>query len=271
MVELVATSRGNFAVEITGPSMGQPIVLVAGLGDDHQSWSGILPSLVTNYRCITFDNRGIGESPISPGPYSISELADDGHAIVTALKLGSATAIGSSMGGAICQEWALKYPFDLSRIVFSNSWAGRDPYLEVLFEHWIELAQSGETSTIMDSLLLFCFSPQFLLENPTMIEDFRNTPPPNMAGFAAAASACRNHDALSRVSAINQPSLVIAGRRDILTRPSLSEELVEALPNAELALVDAAHMTFWEATDDWIQIVTEWLARTPSSSSYIRS
>ena len=260
MVELVATSRGDFAVEITGPSTGEPIVLVAGLGDDHQSWSGILPSLVGNYRCITFDNRGIGESPITPGPYNISELAEDVHAIVTALKLGPAIAIGSSMGGAICQEWALKYPSDLSRIVFSNSWAGRDPYLEVLLDHWIKLASSGETSAIMDSLLLFCFSPAFLLENPTMIDDFRNTPPPNMVGFAAAASACRNHDALARISAITQPSLVIAGRRDILTRPSLSEQLADALPNATLAYVDGAHMTFWEATHEWIHVVTDWLA-----------
>ena len=260
MVELVATSRGDFAVEITGPSTGEPIVLVAGLGDDHQSWSGILPSLVGNYRCITFDNRGIGESPITPGPYSISELAEDVHAIVTALKLGPAIAIGSSMGGAICQEWALKYPSDLSRIVFSNSWAGRDPYLEVLLDHWIKLASSGETSAIMDSLLLFCFSPAFLLENPTMIDDFRNTQPPNMVGFAAAASACRNHDALSHISAITQPSLVIAGRRDILTRPSLSEQLADALPNATLAYVDGAHMTFWEATHEWIHVVTDWLA-----------
>ena len=260
MVELVATSRGDFAVEITGPSTGEPIVLVAGLGDDHQSWSGILPSLVGNYRCITFDNRGIGESPITPGPYNISELAEDVHAIVTALKLGPAIAIGSSMGGAICQEWALKYPSDLSRIVFSNSWAGRDPYLEVLLDHWIKLASSGETSAIMDSLLLFCFSPAFLLENPTMIDDFRNTQPPNMVGFAAAASACRNHDALARISAITQPSLVIAGRRDILTRPSLSEQLADALPNATLAYVDGAHMTFWEATHEWIHVVTDWLA-----------
>ncbi len=259
MVELVATSRGNFAVEITGPSTGKPIVFVAGLGDDHHSWDGILPSLVSSYQCITFDNRGIGESPITPGPYSISELAEDTHAIVTALKLGPVTAIGSSMGGAICQEWALKYPADLSRIVFSNSWAGRDPYLEVLLEHWMQLAKSGDTSAIMDSLLLFCFSPAFLLENPTMINDFRTTPPPSMLGFAAAASACRNHDALSRVSAIAQPSLVIAGRRDILTRPSLSEALSSALPNATLAYVDGAHMTFWEATNEWTHVVTEWL------------
>lgn len=262
MVELVATSRGEFGVEITGSPTGKPIVLVAGLGDDHTSWSGILPSLISTYRCITFDNRGIGKSPNTAGPYTTAELAEDTHAIVSALNLGPVTAIGSSLGGAICQEWALKYPSDLSRIVFTNSWAGRDPYLEVLFEHWIQLAQSDQTSMIIDALLLFCFSPQFLIENPTMIEDFRNTPPPNMLGFAAAAAACRNHDALSRVAAITQPSLVVAGGRDILTRPSLSEALTKALPNASLALVDAAHMTFWEATDDWIRIVTDWLARS---------
>ncbi|HEX7405945.1 MAG TPA: alpha/beta hydrolase [Candidatus Nanopelagicaceae bacterium] len=262
MANLVATARGDFAVEITGSATGELIVLVAGLGDDHRSWDGILPSLVSAYQCISFDNRGIGGSPMSPGPYTISELADDAHALTEALRLGPVVAIGSSMGGAICQEWALRYPSDLTRIVFTNTWAERDPYLEVLFEHWIALAKSGQSSAVMDSLLLFCLSPQYLLEHPTTIKDFRATPAPNMLGFAAAAAACRNHDALSRVSGINQPSLVIAGRRDILTRPSLSEHLTEALPNATFALVDAAHMTFWEATNEWTQVVTDWLTRT---------
>ena len=33
---------------------------MAGLGDDHASWEPVLPHLTPRYRCITFDNRGIG-------------------------------------------------------------------------------------------------------------------------------------------------------------------------------------------------------------------
>jgi pimeloyl-ACP methyl ester carboxylesterase len=68
-MEFVDTERGRFAVEIHGRAEPSPVVLIAGLGDDHASWEPILPYLTSAYRCVTFDNRGIGLSPITPGPY----------------------------------------------------------------------------------------------------------------------------------------------------------------------------------------------------------
>ena len=48
--------------------------------------------------------------------------------------------------------------------------------------------------------------------------------------------------------------LVVSGTRDILTPPAFSERLAEALPNASLHSLEAAHMLFWEQpqafTDD---------------------
>jgi 3-oxoadipate enol-lactonase len=98
MTTLVATPRGHFAVDITGPMDAPPLMLVAGLGDDHTSWAPVLDGLANSYRCITFDNRGIGASPITPSPYTIADLAHDTHAIANALKLDRVTGVGSSMG-----------------------------------------------------------------------------------------------------------------------------------------------------------------------------
>jgi pimeloyl-ACP methyl ester carboxylesterase len=52
---------------------------------------------------------------------------------------------------------------------------------------------------------------------------------------------------------------VLAGRHDILTRTELSSELAEALPDAELQLLDAGHMTFWEVPGTWGHSVRRWL------------
>ena len=114
MIEFVDTERGRFAVQSHGPAEAPPVVLIAGLGDDHASWEPVLPYLSPARRCVTFDNRGIGLSPITPGPYRIADLAEDAHALHQALGLAPCVAIGSSMGGAICQEWALNYPADVS-------------------------------------------------------------------------------------------------------------------------------------------------------------
>jgi pimeloyl-ACP methyl ester carboxylesterase len=61
VVEFFSTAQGRFAVNDTGPREGRPVVLVAGLGDDHASWESVLPYLAPEYRCLTFDNRGIGD------------------------------------------------------------------------------------------------------------------------------------------------------------------------------------------------------------------
>ena len=263
MTELVSTACGRFAVLLGGPPAGRPVVLVAGLGDDHASWDPILGYLTPRYRCITFDNRGIGASPITPGPYRIEDLADDVHALHQALGLAPCIAIGSSMGGAICQEWALRHPADVSAVVLSNTWGRTDAFLRVLFEHWISLAGQGRAEPLMDSLLLFSMSAAYLAAKPEVVAEFRASLPPDIAGFRAAAAACLGHDAMGRLGELAQPTLVLAGRHDILTRPELSSELADVLPYARLELLEAGHMTFWETPETWGAAVTRWL-RTES-------
>jgi len=260
VIEFLVTERGRFAVEILGPPEAVPVVLIAGLGDDHASWEPILPYLTSQYRCVTFDNRGIGLSPITPGPYTIADLAADVHALHQALKLEPCVAIGSSMGGAIGQEWTIRHPGEVSRLVISNSWGRTDAFLRVLFEHWSSLAREGQAGPLMDSLLLFSHSAGYLAEKPETVAAFRSTPPPDLDGFAAAALACHGHDALPGLRGVRQPTLVLAGRHDILTRPALSGEIATAMPAAELQLLDAGHMTFWEAPEAWGRTVSDWLS-----------
>jgi 3-oxoadipate enol-lactonase len=259
VVEFVSTEQGRFAVNDAGPREGRPVVLVAGLGDDHASWESVLPYLAPEYRCVTFDNRGIGLSPITPGPYSMAGLAADAHALHQALQLQPCIAIGSSMGGAICQEWALRYPADVTALVLSNTWGRTDPFLRVLFEHWTSLATEASVDHLLDSLLLFSTSAAYLAEHPETVAAFRASPAPDLDGFKAAAAACWAHDTLPRVGEAFQPTLVLAGRHDILTRKELSEELADAIPDAQLQLLDAGHMTFWEAPEAWGHSVTHWL------------
>jgi 3-oxoadipate enol-lactonase len=260
VVEFVSTAQGHFAVHEAGPRQGRPVVFVAGLGDDHASWESVLPYLTPEYRCVTFDNRGIGQSPITPGPYSLAGLAADAHALHEALQLQPCIAIGSSMGGAICQEWALSYPEDVSALVLSNTWGRTDPFLKVLFEHWISLADEASVGPLLDSLLLFSMSAAFLADHPETVAEFRASTPPDLGGFKAAAAACAAHDTLARLGEVAQPALVLAGRHDILTRKELSAELGGALPDAQLELLDAGHMTFWEAPEAWDRAVRHWLA-----------
>ena len=170
---------------------GPVMLFVAGLGDDRRSWANQVAHFSTDHTVITFDNRGCGESDVPPGPYSIARLAADAHCVVEALGLTGITAVGSSMGGAICQRWALDHPPDIERLVITNSWGERDTFTDALFDHWISLADSGRVAYVLQSLLLFCYSPDYLTRHPETVTAFLSSPPPNLPGFVAAAHACR--------------------------------------------------------------------------------
>jgi pimeloyl-ACP methyl ester carboxylesterase len=244
-----------YQVEGEGPAM----VFVAGLGDDRQSWANQVSHFAADHTVITIDNRGCGQSDVAPGPYSIARLAADARSVAVALGLTGITAVGSSMGGAICQRWALDHPADIARLVITNSWSERDTFTDALFEHWISLAGAGNTAHILQSLLLFCYSPEYLRRHPETVAAFLASPPPNLAGFAAAAHACLNHDMSAVAEQISQPTLIIAGTFDILTRPMLAERLAARLSTVTLRYLPTGHMVFWEMPEAFNALVRDFV------------
>lgn len=261
----VATARGRFHVHRSGNAAGPPLVLVSGLADDHSSWGGVLPHLEPHYDCIAFDNRGIGASPVTPGPYTIAMLAQDAQAIVEALGLERVTAIGSSMGGAICQEWALAQPSTVTRLVLSNTYARGDAWLALVLEHWIDLARREAKSDILQLLRYFCFSPAYVDANPEVMRAFLDAPVPDLDGFASQARACMAHDAEARLAQIQVPTLLVGGTEDLLTRPELTRRMAERLPQAQVAWLPTGHMTFWEQPEAWAQRVRRFLDDTAAA------
>ena len=258
------TIRTRAGVEIAYETHGKgpPMVLVAGLGDDRSSWAAQVEEFACDHRVVLLDNRGIGRSATPPGPYSIEQMADDTHELARRLELDPVTAIGSSMGGAICQQWALRHPDDIRRLVITNSWAERDVFTTALFDHWIAMAQGGQSQHIVESLLLFCFSPGYLTRKPETVKAFLEMPAPPLEGFAAAAAACRGHHTLDRAHEIRHPALVVAGEFDILTRPELSRRLVERMKAARYVEVPTGHMVFWEMPEAFHRAVREFLKGT---------
>ena len=252
----VTIRDGALSLFVSLAGSGPPLLWIAGLGDDHSSWATQIPRFSTDYTCIVFDNRGCGLSGTPDGPYTIREMARDVHLLLAELDPGPVTAIGSSMGGAIGQELAAAHPGDLNGLVLTNTWAATDNFTGMLFDHWAALADDGQAARLAESAILFSLSAQFL-----DAEEIEIPPLDNMPGFAAAARACRGHDSRSRLKNISVPTLVVAGKRDILTRPDLSRPLAESIPDARMELVDAGHLVFWERADEFSGLVRGFLER----------
>src|ERR1700730_9656188 len=103
---------------------GEPLLLIMGLSYPSYMWHRSRPVLRERYRTIAFDNRGIGQSDVPPGTYSIALMASDAAAVLDAAGVENAHVFGVSMGGMIAQEFALQYPKRVRSLILVCATAG---------------------------------------------------------------------------------------------------------------------------------------------------
>src|ERR1700683_1509158 len=103
---------------------GEPLLLIMGLSYPSYMWHRTRPVLAKRYRTIALDNRGVGQSDVPPGVYSIALMASDAASVLDAAGVGSAHVFGFSMGGMIAQEFALQYPKRVRSLILGCTAAG---------------------------------------------------------------------------------------------------------------------------------------------------
>ena len=94
------------------------ILLSMGIANDAMAWPpSFLDDLLENgYRVIRYDYRSCGlsdwpEDWSKKEAYNLSDMSNDGLAVLDALFIDEAHFIGVSMGGMIAQQTAIEHPF----------------------------------------------------------------------------------------------------------------------------------------------------------------
>jgi pimeloyl-ACP methyl ester carboxylesterase len=71
-----------------------------------------------------FDNSGIGTTTQLPEPFSISDMANQTSALITALGLSRPEVLGWSLGGTVAQALAVLHPDQVGRLVLCATFPG---------------------------------------------------------------------------------------------------------------------------------------------------
>lgn len=263
---LIAVDGRKVYYEVHGPSSGAPLVLVMGMGGSCKGWLALqVPELSQQHRTIIFDNRGIGESEDSGGPFTTADLADDLAGLLQALGIPRAHVLGAFLGGMTAQEFALRHPDRLGRLVLVGTYARPDAKRRLLLEKWREMARTNVAPGIFVRERLLWTLQDETLEQSDLIEAMSASFP----GEGQAASpdllmrqcdACLGHDVLDQLRNIPHRTLVVCGRNDQLTPPKLHRELADELPNARLATLYGAHLVMAEAAQQLNAAVLHFLA-----------
>jgi len=89
---------------------GHPIVFVHGLGGNATHFEFLLSDLVRTHRVVGLDLVGCGWTEKPDRPYSVNLLKDHLLSFLDRHRIGRATLVGHSLGGAVCMAAALERP-----------------------------------------------------------------------------------------------------------------------------------------------------------------
>jgi 3-oxoadipate enol-lactonase len=261
----VGTARAHngsvkLAYELRGT--GDPLLLIQGLGYGRWGWGPVTDRLAEDFLVAVFDNRGIGKSHVPPGPYSVAELADDAAAVLDAAGFERAHVLGTSLGGMIAQELALRRPDRVARLVLACTTPGGGgshpmPARTVrLMEEASDLAPDVALRRFVENALSPTASPALVDE----ITALRLANPPDPAGWLAQAAAGAAFDRLATVGQIKAPTLLLHGTADAVVDCRNSELLAQRIPGARLELFPGSgHLFFWEEPERFVRLVKEFL------------
>lgn len=249
-----------------GDPAGPPILLIMGLGAQMILWPiELVEALVARgFRVIRYDNRDIGLShkfhgAKAPGmvwqmlaarlgfkpkvPYTLSDMAADGMALLDALGIERAHVAGASMGGMIAQLMAVEHGHRVMSLTSIFSTTGH-PELPQAEKHALQAltkrpVSMEEEALIEHGIMLahaigspgFRPDPAKLRERVTQIVR-RSVYPEGLARQLAAI--IHDGDRTRRLKSVTAPTLVLHGEDDPLIKVECGRATAAAIPGARI-------------------------------------
>lgn len=236
---------------------GPLLVLSHALGMQQQAWAPLLAALQGRYRVLTFDHLGHGQSRVLPGPYDMGLLVEQAATLLRSVAREPVVWVGLSMGGMVGQGLAIRHPDLLRGLVVANSTAF---YPEAGRANWdarIASVERDGMASIADAVMARYFHDGFRAAQPAAVQAARDTLlATDTAGYLASCHAVRNVDWRAGLPGITCPTLVIAGALDAGAPPAMSEAIADAIPDAQLAVIEqASHISAIEQPREFARLL----------------
>lgn len=241
--------------ETYGDWKNPPVMLITGLGGAGASWGPQIKRFAERYFVILPDHRGAGKSSRPADGYTIANHATDMAALIDHLVVGPTHLVGSSTGGCIAMEMCLDHAATVKSAVVVSSFARMDAYMIRQFELRKKLIAQFSPRDAQDASALFLFSPRYAGAHADVVAawvDRVASLPIDRDIATKRIDMIVAFDERARLGSINQPILVVCGDQDLCTPLNLSEQIVQAIPGATLAVAKGAgHFVYLESEQEF--------------------
>jgi pimeloyl-ACP methyl ester carboxylesterase len=205
----------------SGPAV---VVLPAGLCPISVMVGQIEALAAASFRVIAIDSRGLGKSTNTGTSMTYEMMADDVVAVLDALHIQSAAAVGWSDGGIISLDLARRYGNRVTKVVAFG--ANHTPAPDGQDREETQTFKEAKA----DSALFWPMRRMYERESPTpqrWAEQFKQE---------QRMAFTQPNWSLAQLGAITVPVLLINGEHDLVLRP-YAEEMRAAIPGSRLEIV----------------------------------
>lgn len=216
------------------------MVLLNGLFADWHSWDHVMDDLCEHFHVLRFNSKGQGGTPLGEGALNLQTQVQDVVALLDEHKIQKAHFLGLSHGARIGLALAERFPKRVKRLALACCFANPDALVKAKLNSWKQATHVGGGEHRFDTALPWIWSQELLEKNSQLIEGHRKkasqTPPEVIDKLI--------HAALSgsiETSFIQAPTLLLAGREDVLTPAWEVEKLSHKIRFCEYLECPGAH------------------------------
>lgn len=238
---------------------GFPLVFLHAFPLNRSMWTEQENALSSQFRVMTIDLRGHGESDAPLWHYTLDQAADDVCGLLDHLSIKQAVFVGLSMGGYILFAFYRKYAERVKGMVLADTRAQADTEdgKRARFE-MAQIAYKRGPSAIADIMIPKLLSPGTIQTRPELVQRVRGMIEGNqVSGIAGDLMAmAQRPDSVPFLQRIHCPTQIIVGELDVPTPPADARLIAESIPNARLAIIPGAgHLSNLEQPDRFNEIV----------------
>lgn len=247
---------------------GKPVIFLHGFCETKELWRDFENHLASEFRVISPDLPGFGESPLPTGQFSLEDIAEMLNQWTDEKELDHFTLIGHSLGGYIALAFAKKYPdkMDALGLFHSSVFADTDDKKDTRSKT-IDFIKKNSIEAFIDNFVPNLFYKDRHAELREAIEKQKavgNQTNPTTATNYMAAMRDRP-DSIEFAKSFDKPALVIAGVHDASVPFNKSEEQASFFKNVSAHfLQETAHMGMFEREKETLIYVGEFLKKVYS-------
>ena len=241
-----------------GHGNGPPLLLINGIGANLELLDPFIEALdnVGEHKIgtIRFDVPGIGRSPLPRFPLRFRGLARLICGMLDVLGHPVVDVLGISWGGALAQEFAHKYPSRCRRLILMSTSSGG-------------ISVPGKPDVLGKLISPRRYlDPSYMATNAPLLygEAFRQNSElahtysqlikaPHGRGYIMELLAGVGWTSITWLRRLQQPTLILAGKDDVIVPPINARILARLIPHATLHIFNGGHLF---ALTEKVQVAT---------------